>query len=57
MAHSLSFALGFSILDKSSMGPPFLNASKCGKLKNVGRAVCGRPTLLPMLHNTNQFPK
>jgi hypothetical protein len=50
MAHSLSFALGFSILEEwesqTIHGPPFLNAWECGKFKNVGRATCGRPTLL-----------
>jgi hypothetical protein len=50
MAHSLSFALGSSILDEWGSqiipGGPFLNAWKCGKLKNVGRAIRGRPTLL-----------
>jgi hypothetical protein len=49
-AHSLSFTLGFSILDEWEsqiiLEPPFLNALECGKLKNVGRADCGRPTLL-----------
>jgi len=28
---------------------PFLNASKCGKLMNVGKVVCGRPTLLTII--------
>jgi hypothetical protein len=50
MAHSLSSALGSSILDEWESqiipGPPFLNARECGKLKNVGRAIHGRPTLL-----------
>jgi hypothetical protein len=26
--------------------PSFLNARECGKLKNVSRVACGRPTLL-----------
>ncbi len=50
MAHSLSSTLSFSILDEWEsqiiLGPPFLNARKCGKLNNVGRAIIGRPTLL-----------
>jgi hypothetical protein len=50
MAHSLSSALGFSILDEWESQiiprPPFLNAWKHGKFKNVSRVICGRPTLL-----------
>jgi len=50
MAHSLSFVLGSSILNEWESQiiprPPFLNAWDCGKLKNVSKVVCGRPTLL-----------
>ncbi len=50
MAHSFSFALGSSILNECEsqiiLRPPFLNAWKCGKVKNVGRVAHGRPTLL-----------
>jgi len=50
MACSLSFAMGFSILDEWEsqiiLGPPSLNAWEHEKLNNVGRAACGRPTLL-----------
>jgi len=50
MAHSCSSTLGFYILDELKfqiiLGPPSLNAQKCGKFMNVGRAGCGRPTLL-----------
>jgi hypothetical protein len=50
MAHSLSSTLGSSILDECEsqiiLGPPFLNAWKCGKFKNIGRANHGRPSIL-----------
>jgi hypothetical protein len=50
VAHSFSSALGSSILDewesKIIRGSPFLNAWECEKLKNVGKATHGRPTLL-----------
>jgi hypothetical protein len=50
MVCSLSFTLGSSVIDEQEsqiiLGPPFLNARECEKLKNVGRATCGRPTLL-----------
>jgi len=50
MAHSFSSTLGFSILDECEsqiiLWPPFLNAWECGKLKNVGKVVHERPTLL-----------
>jgi hypothetical protein len=52
MAYSFSFTLGFSILNEWESqiihGLPFLNAWKCGKFKNDGRVVYGRPTLLTM---------
>jgi hypothetical protein len=50
MAHSCSYAMGYSILDELksqiSLGPPSLNAQTFGKLMNVGRVGHGRPTLL-----------
>jgi hypothetical protein len=50
MARSLSFTLGFSILNEWECQiiprPPFLNARECEKLNNVERAIIGRPTLL-----------
>ncbi len=50
MACSFSFALGSSILNeckfKIILGPPFPNSREFGKFNNVGKVVCGRPTLL-----------
>ncbi len=51
MARSLSSTLGSSILDEWEsqiiLGPPILKCMKmCKTLKNVGRVVHGRPTLL-----------
>jgi hypothetical protein len=51
MTYSFSLTLGSSIFDELEiiLGLPYQIVQKHGKLKNINKAICERPTLLTII--------